>query len=146
MAIGSLNLPTIVFPHIRDGSFLCSDRKGSFGPGCHPTDMHTRIVQMGGDMGRDDISWTETMGEVPGLRFSPWKTQGIHQTHLATSMAIGDDEQRDDPLDLQGFGVLAPTHTASCQCVFSKPRVIRLNLVRPPVPHSTGNPKTCNRS
>src|SRR5258706_9835784 len=43
-------------------------------------------------------------------------------------------------------GVLAPTQAASCQWVFSSPRLTRLNLVRPPVPHSMGSPNACNRS
>ena len=31
-------------------------------------------------------------------------------------------------------GVLAPTHAASSQCVLGRPRVVRLNFVRPPEP------------
>src|SRR5437660_1652866 len=43
-------------------------------------------------------------------------------------------------------GVLAPTHAASSQCVFGRLRVTRLNLVLPPVPHSTGMPNCVRRS
>ena len=41
--------------------------------------------------------------------------------------------------------MLAPTHAASNQCVLGRPRVERLNLVRPPDPHSTGRPVAWSR-
>jgi hypothetical protein len=47
------------------------------------------------------ISCAKVMREVSGLRFGAWKTQGIHQTHLAAPMPIGLDEEGNDALDLQ---------------------------------------------
>src|SRR5947209_4457865 len=43
-------------------------------------------------------------------------------------------------------GVDAPTHAASLQWDLGKLRCVRLYLVRPPVPHSTGKHKACKRS
>src|SRR5205807_7983949 len=48
------------------------------------------------------------------------------------------------PTILTTSGVLMPTQTASIQCVLGSSRVLRLNLVSPPEPHSIGKPKTCN--
>src|SRR5258706_447577 len=42
-------------------------------------------------------------------------------------------------------GVLLPTQQASNQCVLGKPRCVRLNFVKPPLPHSTGNPNAFSR-
>jgi hypothetical protein len=42
------------------------------------------------------------------------------------------------PLLVSTSGVLLPTHAASNQCVFERSRVVRLNFVNPPDPHSMG--------
>src|SRR5437588_3128924 len=49
------------------------------------------------------------------------------------------------PVTCKASGVDLPTHAASTQWVFGSSRVVRLYLVRPPEPHSTGNPSTSNR-
>src|SRR5262250_2103428 len=43
-------------------------------------------------------------------------------------------------------GVDAPTQAASNQWVLGSSRIVRLYLVRPPVPHSTGKPSASNLS
>src|SRR5262245_32477525 len=48
------------------------------------------------------------------------------------------------PIALMCSGVLFPTHAASSQWVLGSCCLLRLYLVRPPDPHSRGNPKPCN--
>src|SRR5712692_5416480 len=43
-------------------------------------------------------------------------------------------------------GVLVPTQAASSQCVLGSPRCVRLYLVSPPEPHSTGKPNAWSLS
>src|SRR5438105_589363 len=43
-------------------------------------------------------------------------------------------------------GVEVPTHAASHQWVLGRFRWVRLNLVSPPEPHSTGSPSVLSRS
>src|SRR6266704_2188160 len=50
------------------------------------------------------------------------------------------------PFTVRGRGVLAPTHAASNQCILGNPRITRLYLVRPPLPHSMGRPNADIRS
>jgi len=54
------------------------------------------------DRGTDDIPCAESVPEVPLLGFGTWKSQGVHQAHLAAPMPIGPDKQGSDALDLHG--------------------------------------------
>src|SRR5260370_2695129 len=47
---------------------------------------------------------------------------------------------------LSECGALLPTQAASIQCAFGSPLCVRLNLVRPPEPHSMGRPSCLRRS
>src|SRR5260370_40871390 len=73
IAIGSLNLSTIVFSHIGNGSLFRGDGKGSFGLGCHPAHMHPRMLQVAGNVGMDDIPGAKSMREMLRLWLSAWK-------------------------------------------------------------------------
>jgi hypothetical protein len=61
-------------------------------------------------------------------------------------VASGCDQQRSNSLHLNISGVLFPTLAASSQWVFGRFRVVRLNFVKPPLPHSTGSPLAFSRS
>ena len=66
--------------------------------------MYAWILEMIGNMGIDDIPGAEPMHEVLLLRPGSWKSQSIHQAHLAAPMPVGFDEQGNNALDLHGFG------------------------------------------
>ena len=75
------------------------------------------------------------LGDPYVFRFCLWRTPC---PHALTSRGR-------TPSTRSVSGVLAPTHAASSRCVLGSPRVVRLNLVRPPEPVSTGRPVAWSR-
>src|SRR5260370_35158609 len=88
IAIGALNLSTIVFSHIGNGSLFRGDGKGSFGLGCHPAHMHPRMLQVAGNVGIADIPGAKSMREMLRLWLSAWQTKLLHQPILPAPITI----------------------------------------------------------
>ena len=110
---------------------------------CDPTNLHSRVLARG-NYGLENVTCfkpAEALGShsVPG-----WETILICPTHLAIAHSVA--------ITLSGFtrstfrtrGVEAPTQVASSQWVLGNFLIVRLNLILPPVPVSTGKPVASN--
>jgi hypothetical protein len=62
--------------------------------------MHPWILEVGGNMGLDDIPTAKAMCKVLGLWFGAWETKAIHQALLTAPMPICRDEQRHNSLKM----------------------------------------------
>lgn len=116
------------------GDVECPD--GAHG---HPPNIDT-LLCAGRDGCTRNVAGLKAKVALLALAVPDREAVPVESRHLAISVAGGRDQQRAHP-----SGVLSPTQAASCQRAFSSPRRVRLNLVRPPVPTSTGRPVATSR-
>lgn len=105
----------------------------------HPAHMHPRILATRHDR-PDQIARLEAVVVLLVLPMPDGKAVLVRTGHLAVAPAPGRNAQWPHASDMQRRRSTRPTQAASSQCVFGKPRLTRLYLVRPPLPVSIGRP------